>query len=169
MVINQLQHGIGKVLMAPNRSASWRTNKLMIAAVGSVTLLVGGAWTYIGAWVILPFAGLEVSLLAYALYRVSRDTLRHEVLYVEPRQLRLETGIESPSRNWVFEREHAYFRLVTPRHELSGANVYLCSAGQQIELGAFLSPEDKHQLISALRSTAIVIKRTDGDTPGFHA
>lgn len=169
MVINQLQHGIGKVLMAPNRSASWRTNKLLIAAVGTVTLMVGGAWTYIGAWLILPFAGLEVGLLAYALYRVSRETMRHEVLHVEPQRLRLETGIEFPRRSWQFAREHTHFRVVAPRHQLSGASVYVCSAGQQIELGAFLNPEDKRELISALKSTTIVIKRTDGEAPSFQA
>ena len=169
MVIDELQHGLGRILLIPNQSATWQTNKWLIAALGTFTLFVATVWTLIGAWMVLPFAGLEVGLLAFFLHKVSRSTYRREVLHVEAEQLRIESGIEFPSRRWQFSRDRSHIRVVSPPHELSGHNIFLCGAEARIELGAFLNPEDKLKLIDVLGGTNLVIKRIAAGGPRFQA
>ncbi|MGD8577261.1 MAG: DUF2244 domain-containing protein, partial [Thiohalophilus sp.] len=64
----------GRIVMRPHPPSSWRVN-LWIAgfvAVLSFTFAIGFALA--GAWLILPFAGLEIAALFGLLYYVSVKT-----------------------------------------------------------------------------------------------
>jgi len=66
-----------------NRSANWRQNKIIIIVMPAFVMIISMAWSVMGAWVILPFAGFEVGLLAFLIYRVSYSTY-HLVKYCRP-------------------------------------------------------------------------------------
>ena len=44
-----------------------------VLAIAAVSLLIAGAFALAGAWLVLPFAGLELAGLAWALRHAARD------------------------------------------------------------------------------------------------
>ena len=61
-----------KIILLPNQSLDWEGNKRVIWLLGFVCMGIAVAFTIIaGAWVMLPFAGLEILSLSLALYYVS--------------------------------------------------------------------------------------------------
>ena len=61
-----------KVIVAkPNHSSTWRQNLWLLAALAVPSLGAGIGFALMGAWPILPLAGLELSVLAGALYWVN--------------------------------------------------------------------------------------------------
>ena len=50
------------ITLLPNQSASRRQSFLFVLASASLTLAIGVLWLFLGAWLVLPFAGLEIAL-----------------------------------------------------------------------------------------------------------
>ena len=45
---------------------------LAFAALAAVTLAIGAGFAFVGAWLVLPFAGIEALMLAVAFFVVAR-------------------------------------------------------------------------------------------------
>lgn len=159
MVISDISNGEGTIVLTPNCSASWRANKLFIFALGGLTLVTAFFWTMVGAWVVMPFAGLEIGLFAYFMHRVCRQTHRKQVLYLNADQLRVESGIQYPVNEWQFARQQAFLRVAEAQHALDAHAVYLCDQKNQLELGVFLNQDDKKQLILLASAAGLPVKR----------
>lgn len=158
MVISNLENGEGTIVLMPNCSASWRINKMIIAWLGGLTLITAFFLAMAGAWVILPFAGLEVGLLAYFMHRVCRATHAQQVLYLEADRVRLESGINQPVRSWQFPRQQIYLLAVEANHSLAARTLYLCDTRTQAELGEFLNKDDKTRLLELMASTGLRVR-----------
>ena len=63
----------------PNRAVSWRTNQIFLLLIGSLSALIAGGFALLGAWMILPFAGVEILLLVSLLWYVNTIHSRQEV------------------------------------------------------------------------------------------
>lgn len=141
----------GRIVLTPNRSWSWRSNLLFIAVLGSVCLIIGTAFFLQGLWLILPFSILEVGLVALALYCCARHTHRQEVLTFSEHELRIERGRSRPEKCHVFQRLFARIFVRHPRHPWYPTRIAVRSHGREVEVGDFLSPDDKNRLIAELR------------------
>lgn len=164
MVINKLENGCGLITLTPNRSASWAQTKIFIIIAGGMTLAIAMGWTMMGLWVVLPFAGLEVTLLALLMHRVSRSTYRQQVITFEADRVVIESGIHVPRRRWVFARSDAFMTLVNAGHPLGTDTMSLSDTSNKVEIGDFLNQKDKKLLLRALAATGIVIRRGDQAT-----
>ncbi|MEL7289923.1 MAG: DUF2244 domain-containing protein, partial [Pseudomonadota bacterium] len=78
--VSTFEHQV-QLHLSPNRSATWQQTKHLIAAFALFISSIAIAWSLAGAWVILPFAGLEVGLLM----------LFDEIKSVSQRYVALET------------------------------------------------------------------------------
>lgn len=139
-----------QVCLRPNCSATWGQTKLLIAGLGSVALIVAAAWSLAGAWLILPFAGLEVSLLAYLAYRVCRDTYNQQVLHIEPGHVMLTQGRHHKIKQWRLKRAQSCFVISAPAHSLSPRTVELKDQHQSCIIGEKLNQQDTEQLIDII-------------------
>ncbi len=158
MITSQFDKGEGTIVLAPNRSATWRTNKLLIAGLGGLSFITASVCTAMGAWVVLPFAGIEVALLAFFMYRVSKATYQKQVLHFGQDHLRLEVGQSHPERTWLFVKNSTFFLVIRPQHELGTHTVYLCDLSLRIELGPFLNQQDKKVFLRVLNSTGLRVR-----------
>ena len=94
------------IVAEPNRSASWRANLQVLVALSILSLGIAGGFAAVGAWPVLPFAGIEITALGCALYYVSwklryrhvitlrPDTLQEGILFFVGR----DTGPTVPSK-----------------------------------------------------------------------
>mgnify|MGYP003677110479 CR=1 FL=1 len=53
-----------RLLLTPNRSISWRGIVLVWLGLVAVSMLVVVLMVFAGAWLVLPFAGIELTALA---------------------------------------------------------------------------------------------------------
>ena len=76
-MVERLPHPDGfRLVLTPNRSLSWHGNVRIWAALFVLSALIATGFTLMGAWVIIPFAGLELIALACGIYLTSRECQR---------------------------------------------------------------------------------------------
>ena len=130
--------------LAPNKSSSINENLVFFGFLSLICLTFGIGFFFIGATMILPFAGLEV-LALILIIRINRKWLNQkQVLYLD----KLYVKIEKDDKKMIFDRFLSKF-LVEQNN--SKKVLYLKSNNEKIEIGSFLNEEEKEELIDLLK------------------
>ncbi len=143
------------IVIAPNCSLTQRAAAIFVVAIGSVSLAVAGVFAVQGYWPILPFAGAEIALLAWAMRSSLQRGRYREILTVNASDVVLERGYSPGERREIFSRHWLRPRLEAGRWQ--DCRVVLAAHGRRIEVGACLSCEERKALYKRLRQ---VLKRT---------
>lgn len=72
-----------RIVVRPNRALTLWGMLLLFAGLTAVVLIIGIGFTLMGAWPVLPFAGLEMTAVAAVLYRLSRHAEDHDAIVIE--------------------------------------------------------------------------------------
>lgn len=104
--------------------------------VGGTSALIAAGFASIGAWPILPFAGLEVIVLFAAFRRFGRDADDYERVTLEGDRLLVESYTRGRVRRFESNR---YWTQVVVREDVRRCRVALRSHGREIEFGTLLS------------------------------
>lgn len=112
----------------------------------------------IGAWVVLPFAGLEMMALTAALYYVSWKLNYRQVIKLHQDDLTIEKGYYSPKKTWRFKRDESAMTIEPQQHPWDAPTVRLQHKQESIVVGEFLSQADNKELVSALRHAGLRIR-----------
>ena len=130
--------------LAPNKSSSINENLVFFGFLSLICLTFGIGFFFIGATMILPFAGLEVLALILIL-RINRKWLNQkQALHLD----KLYVKIEKDDKKMIFDRFLSKF-LVEQNN--SKKVLYLKSNDEKIEIGSFLNEEEKEELINLLK------------------
>lgn len=146
------------LIAQPNRSASWRLNKLIIALFALWWTSIAGVFIYLGLWPIAPFAGLEVGGLAVALYSVCWKLQQRHVLRFRERQLIVQKGAYYPRFTWRFARDSVSLSVEVQQHPWDPLKIFLCDRNEQIPLGNFLNKDDSKMLLALLRAQGLHVR-----------
>lgn len=149
--------------LTPNRSLSWRGN--IHVWLGLLIIMAGintGMWLA-GAWVILPFAGLELAALALGFYLTARQCRRQELLLIAPELLRLEKGIFHKETEWTLPRRATRIHLVAARHPWTPPRLFLLHQELEIALAPFLNMDDTRLLVDILEGQGLCVERRQPD------
>ena len=142
----------------PNCSASWRTNQLLLAALGIWLLAVGCVFAAAGLWLVLPFAGLELGLLGLALHRVGWKLRQRHVVRFGPDDIRIEKGVGVPEQVWNFQRRDVALSVDLHRHPEAPLALTLFTPSHRVPVGDFLNRDDSHTLLELLRGAGIAVR-----------
>lgn len=135
----------------PNCSLSVRGARLFFASACVVPFGMGGVLAWKGFWPILPFAGLEMALLGWAL-KVSLERRFHrQTITVTERQVQVDSLDGHGSSQVVFPRHWARVKLRRPAARLHPSRLTIESHGRQYELGGFLTEEERRGLALRLQ------------------
>src|SRR5688572_32099098 len=104
MVLSSTQTNGTVITLLPNRSATWAETRMFLYVICGTTLAIGLFWAFVGAWVVLPFSGLEAALVAFVFYRVCQATYQQQVITCSAEQVLVQFGAHFPKRSWVLER-----------------------------------------------------------------
>lgn len=149
--------GQGHIVVCPNMSAQWHTTKLFLWLISCLALFIATAFALVGAWMILPFAGLEIIALVSLMVWVANQCRRKQVIHIEDNRIHVEKGVHTPKSTW--ESELFFTRLIIDKPPYRGGQplkVFLRSQQQQLEIGEFLNEDDKKKLIAELRGVMSV-------------
>lgn len=132
----------------PNRSLGAGGRRCALAAIAASTLGVAGFATALGAWPVMPFAGLEVALVAVAFRALARHDADYERLEVGEHEVRWEAREASTVRRFVAHQPWARVEMAS-RGE--SCTLRLAYAGRGVWLGRLLSDEGRRRLAGSLR------------------
>ncbi len=154
--------GACSVIAQPNQSASWETNKQLLLGFSIFSGVIATAFSLIGAWMVLPFAGIEITALGSALYVVCRKLNQRHVLFFSADQLIIEKGIGYPQQVWNLPRQNTFISVERQPHPWDPIKLSLhCHRDGNIEtipIGDFLNRIDSEQLLSTLREQGLAVR-----------
>jgi uncharacterized membrane protein len=136
--------------LAPHCSLSTRGAFLFFGSVCLPTFGVAGVATTIGLWPVLPFAGAEMLLLAWALHSNMQRRFERETIDVSETEIVIGYSRGNPQRV-VFPRHWARVKIRRPKSPLHHGQLVIESHGRAYEVGKFLSEGERHQLAAELK------------------
>ena len=135
----------------PNSSLTREQRKKVFWGIAAVTLLIASLFSWLGYWLILPFAGLEVGVLAWAFDALGRRAEDYESLRICGDEVLIERRHGEHLERRTLNCQWAKLVLVGAR---PGGKVKLAlrSSGQETELGSYLTDEARLELAKELQS-----------------
>ena len=134
------------LVLKRNCSMSPKALAGVFAALALAVLAIGAGFAVAGAWLVLPFAGVEVLLLGAAYVFYARHAADYERIELESGHHRVEVA--------AGER--------TARYQMDGARVFLeegrvvlRDAKEELEIGRHLGAEARAELAAELRKRLI--------------
>jgi uncharacterized membrane protein len=108
----------------------------VFAALALVAVSIGVGFALAGAWLILPFAGLEVLLLGVVFVLYARHAADCERIELAGGRLTVE--VTEAARRARYEMDARVAQVCLEKSEGYGARVLLRAAGTEMELGRHL-------------------------------
>ena len=139
-----------RIELAPNCSLTPQGARLFVGGLAVVTFAVAGFFALQGFWPVLPFAGLEIGLLAWAVRASMRRGTEREVIVVSEAQVLVERRTSSGSRLSVFPRHWARVTLRDPQPARHPSRLAIESHGRSCEVGRFLTEDERRRLAARL-------------------
>jgi uncharacterized membrane protein len=123
-------------MAVPNRSLGPHGRTACLVAIAAATVAVGLAAAALGAWPVLPFAGVEVAVVAIAFRSLARHDGDYERLVIEGGVVRL--SLRHAARSVVLEGHAPWARLVVEEGR-GRCRLGLRYAGRTVEFGRLLT------------------------------
>ena len=129
-----------------NNSLSTSGRYLVFGFIFVVSFGISLAFAAFGAWLILPFAGLEMLVLFLAFHYIDRRAGDYERLTLSGYKLLLERVERGKLKRFEFNRYWAQVMCDT-----AGSRLALRSHGQEVEFGHYLTEEERVKLAKQLK------------------
>ncbi len=133
----------------PNRSLTPAGRLLWLALMASTTMLVAVAGFAIGAWLILPFAGLEIALVWVAFRFIAQHDGDYETLTVGETNFKWE---QRCGRCTDVLEGNKYWATFEPVNIVGRSEMRLRYAGKTIVVGKHFAIEEQKQLTQRLEA-----------------
>ena len=137
----------------PNRSLAPFGRRLVLGMIATSTFGVAAGAAMIGAWPVMPFAGLEVALVALAFRVVQLHDEDFERLEIDEHEIRIEARRATKVTRFVAYRPWA---KVVVRDSGMRCTLRLAYRGRSEPLGRLLSDEGRRALAGRLRGRIAV-------------
>ncbi len=151
MITSTDNNGRHVIVAKPNHSSTWRQNLWALALISVPSMGAAIAFTLLGAWPILPFAGAELGALAAAMYYVNWKLQYRHVITLSEERVRIDKGHYAPRKTWTFPRQEASLAVTPEAHPWEGPKLAVHSREEHVVIGEFLNKDDANHLLALLR------------------
>ncbi|ROR32778.1 DUF2244 domain-containing protein [Inmirania thermothiophila] len=136
-----------RLVLAPRPAPGPGAWLLGLALPGAALAGIGAWFAARGAWAVLPFAGLELALLAWAMASCARAAAAREVVEVTAREVVVRDG-----RGAARRLPRAWARVVLRRDPAGRypSRLFLRAHGREVELGRALPQAERARLAGTL-------------------
>jgi uncharacterized membrane protein len=135
-----------RLTVRPNCALSWRWTKRVF--LFSATCLTAVAWYFasLGAWLVVPFAGLELAVLAIGFYLSALAGNTREVIEIRADELRLLRGNKRLQQFASLSRVWTRVLLVRDPNGRHPSRLFLRCHGRRIEIRTRLVESEREEL-----------------------
>ena len=135
----------------PNHSLTRTQERLVFWSLAAACFTTAIGFAFLGYWLILPFSGLEIGLLAWAFEVLRSRDGDYELLVIEGDVVVLEWHAGTRGERREMNRQWA--RVICDcRTPGRNCRLSVSSHGRATEVGQYLSDEARLQLAAELRS-----------------
>jgi uncharacterized membrane protein len=127
-----------------NNSLTPATRLLAFCSIAAICIAVAGAFAVAGVWFVLPFAGLELAVLALAFVWIERHAGDYERVTLRGDALEVETGGGGRVERRSFNRHWA--QVVA-----NGRQLAVRERGREYAFGHLMTQAERRQVARALR------------------
>jgi len=145
-----------RFVLHPYRSLGPRPFLILMMAMGIVSFIMGCVFVSIGAWPVMGFFGLDVTLVYWAFKLNYRSGRMVEVIDLDRELLKL-TRIHPSGRQEAFEF-NPYWARVKLLGQGTGrrTSLRLAAQGREVAFGAFLTDDERHEVADALTGALLI-------------
>ena len=154
---------IFEALLYPHRSLGRQGYAILIAGTAVIFFLYGMVFLTIGAWPIFGFLGGEWLLFWFLFRKHHRGDDRAERIRLYADHLLFER-FDRHGRHTAERLQPYWLNIILERAAEPDNALYLRSHGRSIEVGAFLSPQERRGLADQLR--AVLQRHRSSPIPG---
>ncbi len=132
------------ISLSPNSSLEGFARIIFLA---SITFVCGGIaimFYFFGAFMILPFAGIELTILFIAFYLSFKWSSKKEKIYISQEMVKIEKGVNKAEYLWEEFRTFTSFQIKKDSNEI--LRLSFRSKGEDVFVGDFLNEDDKQKL-----------------------
>lgn len=140
-----------RLLMKRNCSISSRGLFRVFLLLALLNLGIGAGFAFVGAWLILPFAGLEVALLGAAFLINGRHASDYERIELAGGRLSVEIAEAARTKRYEFEADPRLVQLREDEGAGAGCRLVLESPALQVELGRHLDAASRRAFAAELK------------------
>lgn len=146
-----------RVTFRPISALSASSKLKVVSLLTVIPCLIGFSFSLLGAWMVLPFVGLEIFALAFAFYYVNSHESDYESISIEGDSLVVERCNGQQLSQHVV---NPYWVKVV-QHELANGelHLYLQSHGKEIEIGRYLTRRQRELLAKQLQQRTGMFNR----------
>lgn len=138
-------------VVRPNRSLPVAGMVALFVGLSALPLAIGIAFAVMGVWMVLPFAMLEVAVLAVLIRWLYRHIDDCELIVIGPERVQVTRRAGSNETRHDFQRYWARVRLDRGRTQRDPSRLRIGSHGRYIDIGAGINEEDRATLAAELR------------------
>lgn len=137
-------------VLRPNRSLNWKAACAAFAVFVAITAAIAAYFTSQGAWLVLPFAGLELLVLGTGFYLCALRTHTREVVRISADTIQVQRGRQRPTTELRIPRAWARVVLSQDVTHWYPSRLLIRSHGQNTEVGSQLVETERQQLAELL-------------------
>jgi len=143
--------GVIRFVIRPNRAMPWRDLLRFYLGMVFVSFSIAIGFAWYGAWMVLPFAGLEMLVLGVALYVVARRSTRYQVITIYNDRLEFADCGSRGVKSQTLKR--AWIQVVLEPAAINGhmSRLVLRSHGKETEVAEYLTEIERTNLAHDLR------------------
>lgn len=138
------------ILVKQNNSLSPKGFVWLFVGIFAITMTVAIGVSIVGAWFVLPFAGLEVLAFAFVFHHVHLHYEDHESITINSDDVVIEKHYYKHNEKFSFQR---YWVKVVLRNAADGTcALFIGSHGKEVEFGRrFMTDEQRLTIAKQLR------------------
>ena len=138
------------ITLSPNSSLTGIYRIIFLASISFICVGIATVFYFFGAYLILPFAGIEIAILLIAFYLSFKWSSRKELIYISQEVVKIEKGIHKAEYLWEEFRTFTSFQIEKDANK--SLRLSFRSKGDDIIVGDFLNEDDKNILINEIRN-----------------
>jgi uncharacterized membrane protein len=149
VLIEKIKNSNYLISLSPNSSL---VGIYRIIFLASITFVCGGiaiTFYFVGASLILPFAGIELTVLFIAFYLSFKWSSKKEKIYISQETVKIEKGTNKAEYLWEEFRTFTSFQIKKEKDKT--LRLSFKSKGQDVYFGDFLNEDDKNLLKDSIK------------------
>lgn len=134
-------------ILEPNQSLGSKQTLLVFGFIGCAILAVAIYFAALGAWLVVPFSGLEILILGGAVYAQHRWAGKRQFIRIDDDNVSASSSADGAD-GVSFQRAWLRISLVDGTYPRYPRRLILGSHGRYIEIGEFLTDSER-ELVAA--------------------
>ena len=140
-------------LVKPNASFHRSGWKWVVALLAIVALSIAVRFAWLGYWVVLPFAIIDIVAVTLIFLMIVRKSAYIEKIVVNQNDVEIHHIERNNNASWQFPLHWIQINLEAPSHRWYPHRLLLGSKGQWVEVGGCLTDDERQSLAEALKQT----------------